>query len=181
MFPPTSGLVRQMLRGTFVGLTPYLPMLASIPRQSSFSERALANHMLFLSIALVVLIWSLLTGSDGIQLRFTRESFAALANFVDYKQVGIPIAGGLLLYLLISLISHQSRGFSAQENGYRWRELLHAEISSILLSSSSLALVVGLLFLWAGTFSEGFKTLSWWPVGLILAYLLRPKSQDRAF
>ena len=83
-------------------------MRASIPRQSSFSERALANHMLFLSIALVVLIWSLLTGSDGIQLRFTRESFAALANFVDYKQVGIPIAGGLLLYLLISLISHQS-------------------------------------------------------------------------
>ena len=159
MFPPTSGLVRQMLRGTFVGLTPYLPMRASIPRQSSFSERALANHMLFLSIALVVLIWSLLTGSDGIQLRFTRESFAALANFVDYKQVGIPIAGGLLLYLLISLISHQSRGFSAQENGYRWRELLHAEISSILLSSSSLALVVGLLFLWAGTFSEGFKAM----------------------
>jgi hypothetical protein len=132
-------------------------------------------------MAMVVLLWSSMTGSNGITPRFTRESFAALANFVDYKQVGIPVAGGLLLYLLISLISHQADGHSAEESGYRWRELIHAEVSSILLSSSSLALVVGLLFVWAGTYYEGLKTISWWPVGLTLAYMLRPKSQDRLF
>lgn len=151
------------------------------PRQSSFAERALANHLLFASMAVVVLIWSSLTWGEGIRLRFTPESFAALANFVDYKQVGIPVAGGLLLYLVISVLSHQSDGYSAEENGYRWRELLHAEVSSILLSSSSLSLVVGLLFVWAGTYAEGFRTMSWWPAGFILAYMLRPKSQDRPF
>lgn len=148
-------------------------------RPSSFGERALTNHLLFASMALVVVVWSTLTTAEGVGTRFTQESFAALAKFIDYKQVGIPIAGGLLLYLVISLISHQSRSISAEQGAFHWRELIHAEVSSILLSSGSLSLVVGVLFCWVGLFSEGFRTASWWPAGLFLSYLLRPKTQDR--
>jgi hypothetical protein len=154
-------------------------MLPYPPRSSSFGQRAITNHMLFASMAFVVLLWSTLTTAEGVSARFTQESFGALAKFVDYKQVGIPIAGGLLLYLVISLISHQSRSYSAEEGAFYARELIHAEVSSILLSSASLALVVGFLFCWAGLFTEGLKTASWWPAGLFLAYLLRPKTQDR--
>lgn len=149
------------------------------PRSSTFGDRALANHLLFASMALVVLIWSTLTTTEGVSAKFTQESFAALAKFIDYKQVGIPISGGLLLYLVVSLISHQSRSFSTEQGAFQWRELIHAEVSSILLSSGSLALVVGILFFWVGLFAEGIKTASWWPAGLLLAYILRPKTQDR--
>jgi hypothetical protein len=148
-------------------------------RSSSFGERALANHLLFASMAVIVLGWSALTSADGVGTRFTQANFDALARFIDYKQVGIPIAGGFFLYLVISVLSHQSRSHSAEARGFHWRELIHAEISSVLLSSSSLALVVGGLFCWAGLFAEGLKTASWWPVGLLLAHLLRPKTQDR--
>lgn len=154
-------------------------MLAFPSRSSSFGERAFANHMLFASMALVVLIWHVLTTPTGVGATFTQEGFAALAKFVDYKQVGIPIMGALLIYLVISLISHQSRSRSAEEGAFHWKELIHAEVSSILLSSGSLCLVVGTLFCWAGLFAEAIKTISWWPAGLLLAFLLRPKTQDR--
>ena len=149
------------------------------PRSSTFGERALANHLLFASIAFVVVMWATLTTAEGVNAKLTQESFAALAKFIDYKQVGIPIAGGLLLYLVISLISHQSGNSRTDQGAYHWRELVHAEISSILLSSGSLSLVVGVLFCWVGLFAEGIKTASWWPVGLLLAYILRPKTQDK--
>ena len=148
-------------------------------RSGSFGERALTNHLLFASMAFVVLLWSTLTTAEGTSARFTQESFSALAKFIDYKQVGIPVAGGLLLYLVISLVSHQSSSLSTEQGAFHWRELIHAEVSSILLSSSSLSLVVGVLFCWVGLFSEGMKTASWWPAGLFLAFLLRPKTQDR--
>jgi hypothetical protein len=56
-------------------------------------------------MAVVVIIWSTLATADGISAKLTKESFAVLAKFIDYKQVGIPIAGGFLLYLLISILS----------------------------------------------------------------------------
>ncbi|WP_024302244.1 hypothetical protein [Pseudogulbenkiania sp. MAI-1] len=152
----------------------YLP-----PKPSSFSQRAVANHLLFVSMAIVVLAWSALTRAGGFDAHFTQANFDALARFVDYKQVGIPVAGGFLLYLVISLLSHQSGSILAEVKAYHWRELIHAEVSSILLSSSSLSFVVGALFCWVGLFNEGLRTASWWPIGLILAYLLRPKTQDR--
>lgn len=147
-------------------------------RPTTYGQRAVANHMLFGSMAIVVLVWSMLTNPGGISVRFTQENFAVLAKFVDFKQVGIPIAGAFLLYLAISLHSHQSRRFSSEDTAYLWRELLHGEVSSILLSSASLSLVVGALFCWSGLWLEGLKTASWWPAGLILSYALRPKSQD---
>ena len=149
------------------------------PRPSNFWERALTNHLLVASMAVVVIIWSTLATADGISAKLTKESFAVLAKFIDYKQVGIPIAGGFLLYLLISILSHQTRTISAEEGAFHWKELIHAEVSSILLSSASISLVVGLLFCWAGLFAEGLKTASWWPLGLFLAYFLHPKTQDR--
>lgn len=148
-------------------------------RSSTFGERALANHLLFGSVAIVVLGWSVLTSPDGMSARFTQESFAVLAKFIDYKQVGIPVAGALLLYLVISILSHQSRSLSSEEVAHHWRELLHGEVSSILLSSASLSLVVGGLFCWSGLWSEGLRTAAWWPMGFFLSYALRPKSQDR--
>jgi hypothetical protein len=129
-------------------------------------------------MAIVVLVWAALTSAEGVNAKFTQETFATLARFVDYKQVGIPVAGAFLLYLVISVLAHQSRWYSSEVRAYHWRELLHAEVSTVLLSSSSLALVVGVLFLWVGLWAEGLKTAAWWPVGLVLSYALRPKSQD---
>lgn len=145
----------------------------------SFYQRAIANHLLFASMAFVVVLWSWLAGPGSIEIRFSKQSFSTLAAFVDYKQVGIPLGGAFALYLFISLLAHQSQGFRADETAYHWRELIHAEVSSILLSSSSLSLVVGFLFFWAGAYEEALWPTLWWPIGFFLAFLLRPKSQDR--
>lgn len=136
------------------------------------------NHLLFASMALIVLGWSALQRNAG-GSSFSTADFEVLAKFVDAKQVAIPIAGAFLLYLLASLFAHQSRSYFVEAKAFEFKEILHGELSSILLSSASLALVVAVLFIWSGSFSEGFKTMAWWPFGLGLSFFLRPRSQDR--
>lgn len=154
-------------------------MLRFPNKSSTFGERALINHLLFGSMAIVVLIWSVLSATKGVAVLFTLESFENLAKFVDYKQVGIPVAGVFLLYLLISIFSHQSRGAYTEQSTHHWRELLHGEMSSIFMNSASLSFAVGILFFCSGLWLEGLKTVSWWPFGFLLSFTLRPKSQDR--
>jgi hypothetical protein len=148
-------------------------------KSSTFGERALINHLLFCSMAIVVLIWSFLSGAESSTVRLTRESFETLVRFIDFKQVGIPVAGCFLLYLFISILSHQSRSTHTEQTTHQLHELLHGEISSILMNSASLSFAVGMLFFFSGLWPEGLKTVSWWPMGFFLSYVLRPKSQDR--
>jgi hypothetical protein len=133
-----------------------------------------------LCCALVVLGLSAISARSDEDAAFTRKTFATLAAFLDFKQVVLPIAGGLLLYLVVTLVAHQSQWLFVHARAQEWRELVHAEVSSILLTSSSLAFTLGALQFWSSSFLEGFKTISWWPVGLFLAYVLRPKSQERS-
>lgn len=122
--------------------------------------------------------WTWLTAGGSNTYGLKPADFDILAKFLDAKQVAIPIAAALLLYLVVTLLAHQASNSRAEAKAHDFRELLHGELSSILMSSSSLALVVGLLSIWAGA---GWATIAWWPVGLFFSYYLRPRSQDSEF
>lgn len=149
------------------------------PYQPTFAQRVYANLLIMVCCAFVVLGVSNFEAKSLEDSMFTTKSFATLVALLDYRQVVLPIVGCLVLYLVVTVIAHQSQWFSVHARAQHWRELIHAEVSSILLTSSSLAFTVGALLVSASAWSEGLKTIAWWPAGLLLAYVLRPKSQER--
>lgn len=144
-----------------------------------FKMRAIVNINIFLGMALVVAGLAAIRNPD---LLFSRplaiSALEPLDNIIDYSQTGIAIAGGLLFYLIVAIFAHQNYDADTEASAFQVKEMIHTELSSILLSLSSLALVVSITLIWAGLHTKGFQTLLVWLIALLLSYIMRPKSND---
>lgn len=151
-----------------------------IPRYQTmrlFKERALTNLSIYIMVLIIVLVKSILFSDSGIPTKLSPQLFSKFLALFDPIQFFLVLSGGFLAYALIAMLAHQLR--KSETERLTSLELLHGEISSALLSVSSVSILL-FFCVWATQpFMHAVGYILLWLVTLLLSYFLRARSESQ--